>query len=154
MSDYDIEEQSLFAEIAVSLARLAEFATSMRAENEANLQPYAERIIGTHVQGERFGLYSVSNEMRAAGGAYNACLRSAVDGLQSYVRESRFLIEAIDAVARNYARADLLAAERAETIASRLNAEWDARALDYAQNQADYQENRLRSVERRLGQTA
>jgi hypothetical protein len=154
MSGYESEEQSPFAEIAVSLARLADFATSMRAENEANLEPYAERIIGSQAQGTRFTGHSVSNEMRATGGTYNACLRTAVDGLQSYVRESRFLIEAIEAVARNYTRADLLAAERAETIASRLNAEWDARASDYAGDRADYHEARLRSVERQLGQTA
>jgi hypothetical protein len=154
VGEYDVEKDSPFAEIAVSLARLADFATSMRAENEANLEPYAQRIIGTHVQGAHFADDSLSNEMRATGGAYNACLRTAVDGLQSYVRESRFLIEAVEAVARNYAKADLLAAERAETIASRLNAEWDTLAQEYARDRADQRETRLQSVERQLGQTA
>lgn len=124
-----------FTEISVDLGRLADFARLLREENEANLEPYAARIISHHSRGASFGWTSLSNEVRATRDTYAECLRQSVAALRSYIDTSRFLVDAIEEVAARYAQVDALAAERAEQVAAELQYAWDLAA--YEQKQAE-----------------
>lgn len=114
-----------FAEVSVDVERLADFARVLREENEANLEPYAARIISQHSRGANFGWTTLSNEVRATRDFYGECLSNSVEALQSYIETSRFLVTAIEEVASRYAQADALSAERADRVAAELQYEWD-----------------------------
>lgn len=116
--------QPEFAQVTVSLGDLADFAQTLRIENQANLEPHAARIIASHMQGPLFGERSLSREMLVARSLYAEFLLQAVREIDTLTTESRFLVDAIEDVARRYSGADLLAAERSNNVAALLNDRW------------------------------
>lgn len=107
-------------EIAVDLDSLRDFASLMRGETDANLSPYADRIISDQVHGVCFGALSASAELQATRRSYHDCLTRSVAAMRSYVEVSQILVTAIEAVAERYASVDALSANRADQVAAEL----------------------------------
>jgi hypothetical protein len=95
-----------FEEIRVDLRELSDFGTLVRGETEQNLRPYAREIIDTYLEGVQFGRRSASGEMFATRQTYAGCLDRSVANLHSYVEASAMLIDAVQTICEEYARAD------------------------------------------------
>ena len=110
--------------ISVNPEGLGDFARIIHEENQANLEPYAARIISDHSQGVLFGASSLSNEMHATRETYQECLTNSVADMHAYVLMSQFLVTAITEVAERYKDVDALSADRADRLAAELNYAW------------------------------
>lgn len=108
--------------ISVDIAGIADFATLVREELDANFRPNMERVIAEHRNGPGFGARSQSDDMKVAVQKYRDCLSAAIHNLQAYVDGAEILIAAARKVAAMYQSTDALSSAELGKVEDALDA--------------------------------
>jgi hypothetical protein len=95
--------------IQVNVDGLASFRTMLNLELQQNLQPGAQRIIGTQQAGPGFGRATASAAVQFAHDQYADALTTSAGNLATYVQTAQVLIDTIHDVIENYNETDLTA---------------------------------------------
>jgi hypothetical protein len=118
MQDPDVPEVPVidFTEVKVDIDVLNDFMKVLSAEITQNLQPYSNEIISDHREGVPIGQNSASIPLEALRREYYMAQQSAVDGLNSYVEETKVLLRAVELMAEHYRHTDGMAQGRAMDV--------------------------------------